>query len=271
MVRELFGPPILYLLDIDACGEDSCPLPLLSGFPVWSPDGRYTLIAPSDANQPDHLWLGDSAAHLLVELETGYAPFWLDNETYGYVRIGNTGYSQAVIANLSDNEPRVIATVEGLLNQSPGPDSLLSMAITAVQPNPANPKQMFITVLAGDPVEMSIFGLAIADDDTIETTRILNDWEDARITLSTDGRDQIIDKTNAATHLRTITIAPVNNRQQELFTFTADHTTTYDWTADSQWLLLNTPNHLKLIAPDYDYQQLIFHDFRGCYEAQWVK
>jgi Tol biopolymer transport system component len=44
----------------------------------------------------------------------------------------------------------------------------------------------------------------------------------------------------------------------------------YDWSANGRWLLRIDRELLYLIAPDHDYQQVIFHGFPNCFFAAWV-
>jgi hypothetical protein len=45
----------------------------------------------------------------------------------------------------------------------------------------------------------------------------------------------------------------------------------YAWTADEQWLLVNYPGFLKLVAPEHNYQTIITHAFGSCGRVEWVE
>jgi hypothetical protein len=42
------------------------------------------------------------------------------------------------------------------------------------------------------------------------------------------------------------------------------------WSADGQWYLQGYERYLLLVAPGYEYQYLIQHDFLSCYNLRWV-
>lgn len=46
--------------------------------------------------------------------------------------------------------------------------------------------------------------------------------------------------------------------------------TTLDWSEDGQWLLIFRDGFLILLAPDYNYKQVIVPDAPGCFDAAWV-
>ena len=135
------GNPLYRLLDLDNCRESTCSMSYLSGWPLWSADGRFTLIMQTKPDnsplpQQTQLWLGDAEGRIMTELGPGYAPFWLDGQTYGYVRLGSGGRGEIVTANINDNMPHVLLTQDRLLGQLPGPGNPSASFIINVQINP---------------------------------------------------------------------------------------------------------------------------------------
>ena len=45
---------------------------------------------------------------------------------------------------------------------------------------------------------------------------------------------------------------------------------TFDWSADENWLVIPEDRALHLVAPAYEYQQIIFHDLNGCNLVAWI-
>jgi hypothetical protein len=43
-----------------------------------------------------------------------------------------------------------------------------------------------------------------------------------------------------------------------------------DWSNNGQWLLIADRNYLHLIAPEYEYQELVAHDFDACSHIVWA-
>jgi hypothetical protein len=44
----------------------------------------------------------------------------------------------------------------------------------------------------------------------------------------------------------------------------------HDWSLDGGWLLISDQSFIRLIAPGYDYDQVIHHDIDACHEALWI-
>ena len=83
-----------------ACRQGSCELVPLAGRPIWSPDGKYTLLAVVTVDEESvaerlflpwtyDLYLGDSWGRPQKKVGQGGIPFWLDDEHYGFT--GLTG------------------------------------------------------------------------------------------------------------------------------------------------------------------------------------
>lgn len=67
--------------DLTRCDLAGCPIEFhdMIGRPVWSPDGEQLLI-----REYGRLWLREGYQNL--PLGDGYAPFWVDEDTYGFLR-----------------------------------------------------------------------------------------------------------------------------------------------------------------------------------------
>jgi hypothetical protein len=89
--------------------------------------------------QQTELWLGDADGQIISELGRGYAPFWLEEQTYGYVRLGLSGRGEVVTADINYVAPYVLLNLDELFGQLPGPDHDLPVFIANVQVNPTTP------------------------------------------------------------------------------------------------------------------------------------
>ena len=45
----------------------------------------------------------------------------------------------------------------------------------------------------------------------------------------------------------------------------------YDWSLNSEWLLLTGGNGLRLVSPGHEYEHLVSRDLPGCYSATWIE
>ncbi len=106
-----------FLLDRQTCSETGdCTLQSVLNAPIWSPDGRQMLMQDPQGGSARHyrtLYLADEMGRNLVEIGQGAAPFWLDENTYGYSRLNEEGRAELVLAN-SENSWVVLETAEFL-------------------------------------------------------------------------------------------------------------------------------------------------------------
>lgn len=98
-----------FTIDLAQCGHGECPEPPQSTVsrPVWSPDGSQMMVHAYGL-----LWWRAGAS--MVPIANGSAPFWVDEERYGYVRA--FGQEQAVVLVQAGQEEsgRVVLTTDSL-------------------------------------------------------------------------------------------------------------------------------------------------------------
>jgi hypothetical protein len=112
---------VLNFQDVDRCGDGTCDIPrIYASNAAWSPDGTRTVLRrPQEGSKSppvagEMLYLGDRNGLDVTPLAPGYNPFWLDNDTYGYVQleIGDTGAAVGtdaiVLSEVAAFRPRVI-------------------------------------------------------------------------------------------------------------------------------------------------------------------
>jgi hypothetical protein len=105
----------------DACGDAPCDVPrIYASDAAWSPDGKHTLLRrPQEGSKSppvggEMLYLADRNGLNMRPLAPGYNPFWLDNDTYGYVQLefGDTGTAvgtnAVVLSDVATFQPRII-------------------------------------------------------------------------------------------------------------------------------------------------------------------
>jgi hypothetical protein len=218
------------------------------------------VLVPQQTEQ----WLGDADGQIIAELGRGYAPFWLDGQTYGYVRLGLSGRGEVVTADINNDAPYVLLNLDELFGQLPGPDSYLPVFIANVQVNPTTPGKLLITI--------------VNEEDTIllhfermnERTVVINE-SPIFTSFAPDGRTLILDKPFDQSGRRTLVLTHDTIEVGQQVVPTNSGHISYDWTADSQWLIISHPGFLKLIAPEHDYVQIIPHEFGGCDRVEWVQ
>ena len=80
------------LLSFNHCDRSGCIVRSLLSPAVWSPDGQKTIVRTGK----ETLWVGDAMTRFPTYLGSGQAPFWLDDNTAGYVRTEGTGAKRRV-------------------------------------------------------------------------------------------------------------------------------------------------------------------------------
>ena len=270
------------LLDLASCGNDSCERRSLPGRPLWSPDGAQTLLAgePPVATaaagaEPDPwlapLFRGDAQGQAAVALGAGSGPFWLDRETYGYLRRAGDDV-ELVMAATGDDSPHVILRAADLLPLI-APTGQVNVTVDTVLASPAGARQVLVmarTVAVDRRDVLTFFLLELAADRraVVEITQVFQTEQPASINgFSPDGRWLVISTWNAAARVNDVHLIDLPGNERQTFPASGFRML---WSADSQWLVQPEGDYLLLRAPAYDYKQLVLHDFSDCYSAYWV-
>lgn len=263
------------LLDVSSCAAAGCDLFALNGLPVWSPNGRFTII-----NDPSGLlWLGDGQGQVETAVGAGTAPFWLDDNKFGYVRLAGTldvPPAEIVITTLSaPHENEVLLPLSALTSLLPADVSLRDLAIRDIATHPAQPGKLFIAVAFRQRVEQEggfIFHYDVASNELTMPLAIPYDFGPYNpLTFSPNGRwltVQSFARSGSDWDLHLLngeTGRIVSYRSNYPFLFPG-----YDWSADGQWLLRVENGFIQLIAPDEDYQEILVHDHASCNFAAWI-
>lgn len=265
------------LLDLAGCDEGDCRRYELMGAPVRSPDGNRTLLAGNDGI----LWLGDEQGQNGVEVGRGIAPFWLDNETYGYAHlVGSLTRPPAEIVAVSviTGEVSVLLRLADLQAATPADINFDQLTIHAIARSPADASRLFIAMVpAQDEGVIEEVGALIFDYDRQTGAASLLLRLDYHLGLfnpllfSPDGHWLVVQsfarpKTAWQLHLYGIATGETHVLTSSyIFAFPG-----FDWSADGQWLLRVEGGFLHVLAPAYNYEQMIVHDFPGCNFAAWI-
>jgi len=287
-------PGMFTLLDIDSCDSSGCDAKPLVGLPVWSPDSSQMIVMQNTTLFPDSivttesfLSRGNREGQSLTPIGTGFSPFWLDNETYGYVRQGvsDTSIREIVIASVTNDEAQVLLTLEDLLETVPAdhrPDKP-SIARIAVNPSDANllgvlvsdlsyyyKSYVFLYKRSEDPSQAGDVSLRLEVDDIL--------WG---LFFSPDGLRLMAGRHEDERRVWELHVHDIDQNQTRTFTsdFSAFESwesfiglTGYDWSSDGEWLAKINDGAIDLIAPAYDYAQEIEHDFpsQTCPIVAWT-
>jgi hypothetical protein len=273
--------PISALVDLSTCTFSGCDLVQVPDIPVWSPGGRESLVMHAAASRDEAMaaiTFADSWGQTIRDLDPGASPFWLDEQSYGYLTAGG-GVQQVAIFGRRDGtafELRLRAT--DLAEIAPGarPVSLnLRQALVTTGPR--------LLLTAADMVAAREYVFALSWDKATATPgppELLMSLDLAagqlpsRAALSPDGRWLRLngDLPQSGDHHWRQHLYDL--REERLLSFTFDRSFVYDlneWSADGRWLARLGNGFIGLLEPATGQYHLILHDFRDCTGLAWVK
>lgn len=270
------------LLDLANCDQGVCETLSLPGQPLWSPDGRQTLllgeppvVTAAAGAEPDPwgapLYLGDALGQAAVALGTGIEPFWLDDEMYGYLR--RTGDDvELVTAAAGDDSPHVILRATDLLPlMSPIPPG--NVTVDTVLANPGDMAQLLVTARnvetkGSEQIAFFLLELTAGGRAVLTITQLFQTDRPASVSgFSPNGRWLVISTWNAAERNNDVHLIDLLDHETQTFAASGFRLL---WSADSQWLVQPEGEYLLLRAPAYNYKRLLLHDYSNCYSAHWV-
>ena len=296
------------------CQESSgCSNMELPGIPIWSPDGERALFTDDPNSQIDllrtelrtvlfnrqanndarPLYVGDrsqfiegqpvTSAKELSPAGIGHAPFWIDNNTVGYV----TGEGDPIIQHSSrvmftavdQNNPKMLFSLSDLTAEIEGGSSAFRLFwIHYVMVHPDNPDQLFVVVLS----TLNRRAYVLTFDRTSNEVRHLMSsgfMANHSLGLSPDGRYLILtgtDENDPHAGEESVLLQIYDLTRQEILSFlspTSDFPpfSTYDWSLEGNWLaLLLDDNTLGFFAPDQKQLHLIETPPGDCGTPAWI-
>jgi hypothetical protein len=297
------------LLDLATC-DDGCDYSQLYGLPIWSPDGRRAIYSGDQATLPDNTLItneriiifdpGERFYERLLTLGpaptldsagpqqpvgTGYGPFWLDEQTFGYIQVIRDGTpgpavdEQIVIATVDDTAPQPILSSADLFEFLPEGQDAARVTLAYVAPHPIDRELMFIVAVDEVQKMAFVFSYDLSTRQPALRVEVRYDLNHS-FSFSPDGRYLIVTGRDRGS------VGPADNSGILYLHNIAANTTvpfairlpfflssvTYDWTDDSNWLVLALDDNLvALVAPDYDYVRPIVHPYGTCTSVAWLQ
>ncbi len=265
-----------------ACDDESCPVQPFEKWAEPSLDGRYTLIMVPDETQRLIYSVGDAAGEEIAVLENAYYPVWLDGRTLAYLQSipshdpHQPPENKLMTAVITENDT---VQIETLLATSevgaalPGGPPTGQLYLAAMTPYPATqPEQLFLSIFDWqDNVGQSSYLLQYdwqkhewATLDSIPANR---PWS----TIHQHGRyltSGLYTDSGYEVHLYDIPDQrwQVYEGERPRFSFGGP----LSWSDDGHWFILLESGLVRLIAPEYEYQKLLFHGLDNCEGALFV-
>ncbi|NKQ37779.1 MAG: hypothetical protein HF973_19475 [Chloroflexi bacterium] len=274
------------LLDVTACLGGNCQMEPISGPLHWSSDSQYAILEDGSdtlpsyftALRPSPLYLTDARGENRREIGRGAAPFWLDEQTYGYVRFAGDDELSLVMAVTANNQPRLLTTMAELRQLIPADQQPDGLRPTFVYPAEHNPRFLVVRAApaAQDEETSYYFVLELNEDFTAVTAAEMplyavnadpgGSLSFTALDWSPDGRWRALYEFGRGDRQATITLTPQGYRGslENQFAFAAERAL---W--NGPWLAAAGNDYLLLAAPDYAYREFVPYDLAGCRAIYW--
>jgi hypothetical protein len=276
------GEPSFGTVDLSSCGDAGCAHEVAPGYVLPSPDGENELASMALFDAPD-LFLRPRGGEWQQLPEQGYAPFWLDVETFAYLENAETGTMRLIVQTLSGEAAVLVEdsnlppTAEAGLDLIPaggfyhrasgriilaGQNSDGSVVLLGV-PRPAGGSW-----LAAEPVTPVV--MASADGSVIFSFVPLTSHERWLVLM--------VNEPGAQSPL--LWLLDLTGEQPQWTSGAAPDVWLlpgYDWSPDGLWLAWLSDSSIRLAAPAYrdaygePYQLLIPHTQPSCSFLAWLE
>jgi hypothetical protein len=266
--RQLLAitPAQTYQLDVAQCRQGDCGWQMGAAAAALSPDGAQQIRQTTQGLQRMGI-RGEGA----VYVGQGYAPFWINDLIYGYLRSQSTEV-EIVAAHIADDVAYRLTTTTDLRAAIPNHEAVSALYITNVAARPDDFTSLLINAYAPAPLDREYtFSLYRITGEVVlveqAETRPLGN-------LSPDGR-------YSTNHVYDVTYGRWTfswSKQERAQTHTINFEQTVSpplytlaWADDSDTLALLYDGTITLIQLDSDNHQTITPPVPGCVDMAWLK
>lgn len=277
-----------------------CTPQTLPGQPVWSPDGQHALFVQREALQfvelsfPNRinlydnsaildsgtpLSLGEASGQTLTDLGNGMAPFWLDNNTFGFIRLvpaaPDSPRRDIVIATLDDPTLQTLIAAEAFTATPPNRGPAPEIHLRYVWPHPTNPDLLLVVGVDTRTGEAHIWSYQQSTGE-IQPLLSLGMTFGSSIGVSPNGRWLLLQgaERQNGTDSQVILLYNLETGETRRYVMAFSQFApafTYDWTADGEWLAYVVNGQMMgLTAVDHNYTQIIPSPSNNCAAIAWV-
>lgn len=244
---------------------------------IDSPDASQAIIAINRTRLQGSNLIRRASDGSESEISAGYSPFWLDDQTYGFVELFG---QRVLIASTADDVPRTLIDMDRLsavLSDDLRTNPLTQLSISEAIPS-RNDSDLMLIRLYGYDVNSGHLGLFTIRG-YILSYNLRTDQLEIRIGyrnligVPTPSPDQLWLAAETQEKLggkTTILAHDIEHNQTHIFPIFPTYTASARWSSDGQWLLAMSDGVLSLIAPQHDVQLNIVPDQPGCATAVWL-
>ena len=267
------------LIDLSECASGRCPKTTreMIGGPTWSPDSSQFLIKSGNI-----LWWRQFVGNDISQepLGLGTAPFWVDGDTFGFVRTRENRLQEIVTAAAGNEEMSVVFDSERMrlmLMTEDRPQQLM-IGYVGVDTIPAAFRDVtYWTILGFEWFPNGELGQAYVFSYSPEVDALWLHLQSDQLhsfNLSPNGRwlaASLYDDSLESWRLQIEAV--VAGQDTSLLPWQATEEAEpprYDWSADSQWLFILHQGILTLYSPQSGAAQPVPPPIPGCVQAAWM-
>ncbi len=272
------------LLDLRSCPNGGCEAQPLPDWPAWSPDGSQMIVNATGPGSGGALVRADARGQQITPIGQGYAPFWLDDRTYGFVRpaLPDPDLPSAVelvIAATDDDVPHVVLSSQDLSETLPDAARSRQFYWLYALSHPSDANTLLIIAYSFDGSDPASTSRAhvFSFDRRSNTLALQGEVSGlgSSISSSPDGRWLVTDARDWSDFAGLLRFEDLDERWVVSFAIPAygpgRHFDSWaGWSDDDEWFLLLSDGILHLAAPAHSYHQAIVPPAPGCVYATWL-
>lgn len=265
------------LLDWRACARDGeCSLTELSGYPVWSPNGDYALVAEPDSDLLSTLPVnlidreGNFVRHVLSP-SPGLL-VWLDAERFALIPVYGSTLSADVLAGyVAEENPTLLLTIDDLRDAVPTASQDRILSWIDIAPVPGHSAELLILLRS---VSQSKNMLLRYDMDTGNAQLLYESAQPLEMPRGAD-RQRLSESISADNRFVLFNSAPRPPFELLMLDTTDNTINSYgiayqpQWIGD--WLVDLDDKYLRLLHPTHAYQQFTPLPAENCRTMAWIK
>ncbi len=259
------------VLNLVECETYDCDMATYSlyGRPYWSPDGDQWLV-----REFGQLWKREGFMSSLVS--DGFAPFWLNSDIFGYVRM--VGDEQFIVTiNANTGEPEQIYPMDVFSGQLPDLSQGTRLRVAYIMPDPAQPFDhwfllFFLVDRLGhyDDAVIMDFNLKTNDVEIVHQSDQLN-----KLALSDKGDVLALSFFDPGIQQWQILVHKTGMAENPIYTLTTGSSSSQEpslaWSPDNLWLAVFNKGLLTILSGDGRNQFDVIPPVAGCLNAAWLR
>jgi hypothetical protein len=260
------------------CAEDRCDLVEIDQWTVASENGRFQLVHTRD----DYSWVSQIST---INVQTGeqityglgFSAGWLDESNFAFVQTDDFDENEApirttlVIVDASNNRLTEIAIEDLIELQDIGDNAngIADFVIGGVVK--LDDDRLLLPIYEKGPAQFSLAFLfeSLPNTNKFYQTHEFREYETA-VFLSTSPDNRFF--TVALLEQTSVILRFYDSLKNDYLSYPVRSAWRggFDWTFDSNWLLILEDEGIRLVAPAHDYDYFVGHDFGRCETAVWV-